>query len=108
MIRLANPRLLLSLRTTLAQRFSSSSTNSEEPLWKDPFKHALPKEGSFYFLFFQSILEQTFTDVEEAPVDWKYIDRVLPPNLIPEMPKVEGITPSGWRAPRGLILLTYP
>lgn len=51
-------RLLCSLRIPVhSLRLQSSSTDvtdnienvaeSEEPLWKDPFKHALPKEGSF-------------------------------------------------------------
>ena len=25
-----------------------SSTSEEEPVWRDPFKHALPEQGSFY------------------------------------------------------------
>lgn len=38
------------------------------------------------------------------PVNWDYVERLLPSDLIPEMPKVQGVTPSGWRAPKGLIL----
>lgn len=36
------------------------------------------------------------------PVDWKYVERLFPPELIPEMPKTQEITPSGWRPPKGL------
>lgn len=34
-------------------------------------------------------------------VDWKYVERLLAPELIPEMPKTKEITPSGWRPPQG-------
>uniref|UniRef100_A0A914D5D1 Large ribosomal subunit protein mL49 n=1 Tax=Acrobeloides nanus TaxID=290746 RepID=A0A914D5D1_9BILA len=42
----------------------------------------------------------TYTDFKEAQVDWSYVERLLPPKIIPEIPKDCGITPSGWRAPR--------
>lgn len=34
---------------------------------------------------------------------WEYVRRLLPRRLIPEIPQnaAEGVTPSGWRAPRG-------
>ncbi|KAI6200114.1 hypothetical protein M3Y96_00698800 [Aphelenchoides besseyi] len=69
-------------------RLNSSTSRTEEPLWKDPFKHALPPK------------QETLTEFEEAPVDWKYVERLLPPELIPEMPKVDQPTPSGWRPPK--------
>ncbi|KAI6189597.1 hypothetical protein M3Y97_00025500 [Aphelenchoides bicaudatus] len=93
MIRLLNSRLLSSLKRQafISSRLSSSSANDpnvEEPVWKDPFKHALPKE------------EKTFTDYEEVPVNWSYVDRLFAPELIPEMPKTQEVTASGWRPPK--------
>lgn len=46
-------------------------------------------------------LATTYTDFKEADVDWSYVERLMPPKVIPEMPKDTGVTPSGWRPPQG-------
>lgn len=40
------------------------------------------------------------------PVNWSYVDRLFAPELIPEMPKTQEVTASGWRPPKGLIFLS--
>jgi hypothetical protein len=50
---------------------------------------------------------KTYTDFEEVPVNWKNVERLLPVELIPEMPKTQEITPSGWRPPKGLLSRTF-
>ncbi|CAD5231477.1 unnamed protein product [Bursaphelenchus xylophilus] len=86
----ALPRLLLArFRPAILQScYSASSTTSEEKPWEDPWKHAVPKK------------EETYTTFEEVPVDWRLVEQLLPPEVIPEPPNVQEITPSGWRPPR--------
>ncbi|CAD5225261.1 unnamed protein product [Bursaphelenchus okinawaensis] len=72
----------------LADSFRFLSTSSEENVWEDPWKHAVPKK------------EETYTSFEEVNVDWKLVERLLPRDLIPEPPTNQKVTPSGWRPPK--------
>uniref|UniRef100_A0A131XGN5 Large ribosomal subunit protein mL49 n=1 Tax=Hyalomma excavatum TaxID=257692 RepID=A0A131XGN5_9ACAR len=42
---------------------------------------------------------EKYTKVEEVPGHWHYVERLLPLKAVPEPPKHEGVTPSGWRPP---------
>uniref|UniRef100_A0A1I7V1M4 Large ribosomal subunit protein mL49 n=1 Tax=Caenorhabditis tropicalis TaxID=1561998 RepID=A0A1I7V1M4_9PELO len=65
--------------------FSSSKT---EKLWENPWKHALPQKT------------KTLATVEEVPVDWSYVERLMPIEIVPDVPKHESYpTPSGWTPP---------
>ena len=50
------------------------------------------------------LASSTHTDFKEVKVDWSYVERLIPPKIIPEMPKDSEITPSGWRPPRGILI----
>uniref|UniRef100_A0A0N5A9S0 Large ribosomal subunit protein mL49 n=1 Tax=Syphacia muris TaxID=451379 RepID=A0A0N5A9S0_9BILA len=74
---------------------STSTSSNDEPIWKDPFKIAMKKA-------------ETRTDFEEVDVNWDYIERLLPLEVIPEVPKHESYpTPSGWCPPRSDVNLPY-
>ncbi|KAL3093112.1 hypothetical protein niasHT_022562 [Heterodera trifolii] len=95
---LANPQTIeassFHFSRVLGQNLDAASKRDERgeevPLWKDPYKHAMPEQ------------KNTFSEFREAKVHWEYVRRLLPRRLIPEIPKnaAEGVTPSGWRAPR--------
>lgn len=90
-------------------RSSSSASSTEQP-WKDPWKHAVSKQSKccslFVLLFYISnyyfiFLDETYTDVEELKIDWKYVERLMPIETIPKVPHHEKYpTPSGWQPPR--------
>uniref|UniRef100_A0A915C3S6 Large ribosomal subunit protein mL49 n=1 Tax=Parascaris univalens TaxID=6257 RepID=A0A915C3S6_PARUN len=68
--------------------FSSEDSSSEELPWKNPWKHALSQR------------EETLTGFEEVAVDWKYVDRLMPHRVIPDVPEHASYpTPSGWMPP---------
>ncbi|VDM42690.1 unnamed protein product [Toxocara canis] len=68
--------------------FSSEAGCNEEPLWENPWKHALNQQ------------EETLTGFEEVPVDWKYVERLMPHKVIPDVPEHSSYpTPSGWKPP---------
>ncbi|TKR61199.1 hypothetical protein L596_028343 [Steinernema carpocapsae] len=59
---------------------TSFKCEAEKPTakpWEDPWKHALPEE------------KKTYTEFKEIPVNWNYVERLLPLETIPEMPKME-------------------
>ncbi|KAK0410163.1 hypothetical protein QR680_004986 [Steinernema hermaphroditum] len=77
-------------RLAFGVRHCSTQKVAEKPItkyWEDPWKHALPEQ------------KKTYTEFKEIPVDWSYVDRLMPLETIPEMPKNCGVTPSGWRPP---------
>ncbi|MFH4982522.1 hypothetical protein AB6A40_009231 [Gnathostoma spinigerum] len=77
--------------------FSSISSLSDVPeLWEDPWKYARPQKS------------KTFATFEEAAVDWKYVERLMPVRVIPDVPKHDKYpTPSGWRPPNPPPDLSY-
>ncbi|EFP05881.1 hypothetical protein CRE_27151 [Caenorhabditis remanei] len=79
-------------RTTGASRsfFSTSAVRKTEKLWENPWKYAIPEKT------------KTLATVEEIPVDWSYVERLMPIEVVPEVPKHESYpTPSGWTPPSG-------
>ncbi|CAI2355366.1 unnamed protein product [Caenorhabditis sp. 36 PRJEB53466] len=72
--------------------FSTSSVQkNNEKVWENPWKHALPEKT------------KTLATVEEVPVDWSFVERLMPIQIIPEVPKHESYpTPSGWTPPTEL------
>ncbi|VDO42304.1 unnamed protein product, partial [Onchocerca flexuosa] len=68
-----------------------NATSSSE-VWDDPWRAAIPKR------------EHTRSRAVEIAVDWKYIQRLMPQKLIPDVPKHDTYpTPSGWRPPKRMI-----
>lgn len=78
--------------------------SSERP-WEDPWKEALPQTGMFIYsiifiiIIFLIYLDKTYTDYQESSVNWDYVQRLLPQEIIPPMPTGPGPYPSGWKPP---------
>ncbi|KHJ94597.1 hypothetical protein OESDEN_05470 [Oesophagostomum dentatum] len=66
------------------------NTNDDESKpWLNPWKHAIPKR------------ESTATSFEEVKIDWSYIERLMPHDVVPPLPKHASYpTPSGWQPPQ--------
>uniref|UniRef100_A0A915EEG2 Uncharacterized protein n=1 Tax=Ditylenchus dipsaci TaxID=166011 RepID=A0A915EEG2_9BILA len=61
------------LRTKISGCSTSAvDENEAEAPWENPYKYALPREAS---------------------VDWSYVERLIPPKVVPEMPKDCGFCP---------------
>ncbi|CAB3397241.1 unnamed protein product [Caenorhabditis bovis] len=68
--------------------FSKSSIRNNEKPWENPWQQALPGKG------------KTLPTVSEINVDWSYVERLMPIEVVPEVPKHEKYpTPSGWIPP---------
>ncbi|CAO4379058.1 unnamed protein product [Caenorhabditis nigoni] len=68
--------------------FSTSSVKNTEKIWENPWKHAIPEKT------------KTFATVEEVSVDWSFVERLMPIEVVPEVPKHDSYpTPSGWTPP---------
>uniref|UniRef100_A0AC35UE59 39S ribosomal protein L49, mitochondrial n=1 Tax=Rhabditophanes sp. KR3021 TaxID=114890 RepID=A0AC35UE59_9BILA len=65
--------------------FTTNGVNNK--IWEDPWKHAVPE------------IKTTYTDVEEVKVDWSLVQKLMPVDSIPPMPKFDTFSPSGWKAP---------
>ncbi|CAI4231354.1 unnamed protein product [Auanema sp. JU1783] len=79
-----------SLRNTKRVQCFSSAKSSDDKAkpWEDPWKHALPPQQS------------TYSDAEELKIDWKFVERLLPHEVVPDLPKHSSYpTPSGWQPP---------
>ncbi|EGT43575.1 hypothetical protein CAEBREN_08777 [Caenorhabditis brenneri] len=71
-----------------ASFFSTSTVNRTEKLWENPWKYAVPEKT------------KTLATVQEVPVDWSFVERLMPIEIVPEVPKHESYpTPSGWTPP---------
>uniref|UniRef100_A0A8R1HQC9 Large ribosomal subunit protein mL49 n=1 Tax=Caenorhabditis japonica TaxID=281687 RepID=A0A8R1HQC9_CAEJA len=78
-------------RLTSRSFFSTSALKNSEKVWENPWKHAIPERT------------KTLPTVEEISVDWSYVERLMPIEVIPEVPKHESYpTPSGWTPPTEL------
>ncbi|KAK6050849.1 hypothetical protein COOONC_11644 [Cooperia oncophora] len=67
---------------------SEPSDDDAKP-WLNPWKRALPERTS------------TFTSVEEVKIDWSYIERLMPHEVVPPLPVHDSYpTPSGWQPPQ--------
>ncbi|CAG7727278.1 unnamed protein product [Allacma fusca] len=43
---------------------------------------------------------EQYTEVEKSYVEWKFVEKLLPPKLVPETPSDPGVVyPSGWKTP---------
>ncbi|CAD6186983.1 unnamed protein product [Caenorhabditis auriculariae] len=83
-------RRILSVRavTSLEVVKSFSSKEPEKKIWENPWEHALPKQ------------EKTYPKVEEIAVDWSYVERLMPIEVVPEVPHHDSFpTASGWQPP---------
>ncbi|GMS80125.1 hypothetical protein PENTCL1PPCAC_2300, partial [Pristionchus entomophagus] len=83
-------RSSLSRISRVSSRLSSNSTppTADDKPWLNPWKHAIPQK------------EETRTWYGEAEVDWSFVERILPREVVPDLPKhVSYPTPSGWRPP---------
>ncbi|KAL6742802.1 hypothetical protein Aduo_015911 [Ancylostoma duodenale] len=68
---------------------STDANNDESKPWLNPWKHALPKSSS------------TTTTFEEAKIDWSFVERLMPHEVVPPLPKHGSYpTPSGWQPPQ--------
>ncbi|KJH43880.1 hypothetical protein DICVIV_10112 [Dictyocaulus viviparus] len=64
-------------------------TEDDSKPWLDPWGHALPRKSS------------TLTSVEEVDIDWSYVERLMPHEVVPPLPRHKSYpTPSGWQPPR--------
>ncbi|CAI5452509.1 unnamed protein product [Caenorhabditis angaria] len=73
-----------------AAQFSTSQSKKTEKLWENPWKHALHQQEQ----------PRTSAKVLEVPIDWSYVERLMPIEIIPDVPKHETYpTPSGWTPP---------
>ncbi|CAG9531623.1 unnamed protein product [Cercopithifilaria johnstoni] len=73
-----------------------NNTTSSSEVWDDPWQAAMPKT------------EHTRSKAVEISVDWKYVQRLMPRKLIPDVPKHDTYpTPSGWRPPKPRPDLTF-
>ncbi|XP_069501060.1 large ribosomal subunit protein mL49 [Ambystoma mexicanum] len=43
-----------------------------------------------------------YPGIVESTEEYKFVERLIPPSSVPNPPKHEGPTPSGWRAPQDL------
>ncbi|VDM56543.1 unnamed protein product [Angiostrongylus costaricensis] len=88
-------RVLLARNSSL--RTLSTATDIEDDdskPWINPWKHAVPKTTS------------TFTSVEECDIDWSFVERLMPHDVVPPLPVHESYpTPSGWQPPKGTSFL---
>ncbi|VDL64403.1 unnamed protein product [Nippostrongylus brasiliensis] len=69
---------------------STAEVNDDESKpWLNPWKHALPPKTS------------TTTSYEEVGIDWSFVERLMPHEVVPPLPVHESYpTPSGWQPPR--------
>ncbi|KAJ1370902.1 hypothetical protein KIN20_032726 [Parelaphostrongylus tenuis] len=91
MLRSLSRVLLRGSRSSL--RTLSTATHMEEEdeskPWINPWKHALPKRTS------------TYTGVEEVNIDWSFVERLMPHDIVPPLPVHQSYpTPSGWQPPK--------
>ncbi|XGW05617.1 hypothetical protein V3C99_016181 [Haemonchus contortus] len=79
------------LRRGAVRSLSSPAEPSDDEAkpWLNPWKRALPERTS------------TLSSVEEVKIDWSYIDRLMPLEVVPPLPAHESYpTPSGWQPPQ--------
>ncbi|VDK17909.1 unnamed protein product [Anisakis simplex] len=115
LVRLSCGRVGKCLKSDSRRCFASDtdvgSTAADEDIgdepWKDPWKYAIKRKGSAINICIIGIVisrltfaEKTLTSFEEANVDWKYVERLMPHKVIPDIPEHSQYpTPSGWRPP---------
>ncbi|PIO74569.1 hypothetical protein TELCIR_03410 [Teladorsagia circumcincta] len=96
-------RSVSSIRSEAVRALSTPSepNDDEAKPWLNPWKRALPEKTS------------TLTGVEEVKIDWSYVERLMPHEVVPPLPKHSSYpTPSGWQPPQDKrvceILLSLP
>ncbi|GMR59308.1 hypothetical protein PMAYCL1PPCAC_29503 [Pristionchus mayeri] len=83
-------RSSLSRISRVSSRLTSNSVPSivDDKPWLNPWKHAIPHK------------DETHTSYSEASVDWSLVERVIPRDIVPDLPRHSSYpTPSGWRPP---------
>ncbi|VDO50373.1 unnamed protein product [Brugia timori] len=98
MLRHSLKRIRNAVLTKYPCRKENVTTSSGE-VWDDPWQAAISKTV---------ILEHTRSKAVEISVDWKYVERLMPKKLIPDVPNHDTYpTPSGWRPPKPRPDLTF-
>ncbi|KAK5968421.1 hypothetical protein GCK32_022277, partial [Trichostrongylus colubriformis] len=85
-------RCVPSVRSEAVRSLSSApeAIDDESKPWLNPWKRALPEKTS------------TLTSVEEVKIDWSYVERLMPHDVVPPLPVHKSYpTPSGWQPPQG-------
>ncbi|ETN77853.1 hypothetical protein NECAME_03025 [Necator americanus] len=65
-----------------------------------------PSHGSIrgitQFQRLTTLVASTTTSFEEIIIDWSYVERLMPYDVVPPLPKHDSYpTPSGWQPPQG-------
>ncbi|CAJ0589547.1 unnamed protein product [Cylicocyclus nassatus] len=84
-------RSLSSLKKKSVRLLSTPADTKDDDSkpWLNPWKHALPKR------------EATTTSFEEVKIDWSFVERLMPHEVVPPLPKHASYpTPSGWQPPQ--------